>query len=93
MKSLENTLKILETSATDFDIEVFVEDFMSIPYQIKKIDKNIKTLNEKEVKRYFSVLSALKEEALKANPTDELQKNTIKDILFAIDEELHKEVA
>ena len=93
MRSLENTLKILEMNAEDFDIEVFLEDLMSIPFQIKKIDENIHALGDKDIDRYFSALDILKQEALNAKPRTRLQEDVLRDIVFAIDEELHKQVA
>jgi len=88
MKNLENILKILEVSADDFDIEIFSEEFMSIPFQIKEIDKDINTLSDEQTKRYFTVLESLKREALNAKPTNSLQENIIQNILNVINEEL-----
>jgi len=90
MKNLEDTLKILETNAADFDIKIFTEDIMSIPFQIKQIDKNIKNLTVSQNKRYSLVLKILKKEALKAEPASQLQKEIISDVLIAIDEEFNK---
>jgi predicted RNA-binding protein Jag len=88
MKNLENILKILEISADDFDIEIFSEEFMSIPFQIKEIDKNISRLTDYQYTRYFKAIGKIKMEALKAKPTNELNKNIIQSILETINDEL-----
>ena len=86
--SFESILKILEVSADDFDVEIFSEEFMSMPFQIKEIDKGLNTLSNEQSKRYFKVLETLKKEALKSKPSNFLQENIIQNILNAINEEL-----
>ena len=93
MKNLENILKILEVSAKDFDIEVFIEEFMSIPFQIKKIDKNISKLSRDAQKRYYKVLKTLEAKAYKAAPKNQHEKDVLKRIIEAIDDEFNKKVA
>jgi len=88
MKNLENILKILEISADDFDIEIFSEEFMSIPFQIKEIDKNINILTDYQYTRYFKAIEKIKTEALKAKPKNNLHKNIIQSILETINDEL-----
>jgi hypothetical protein len=93
MKNLENILKILEANAEDFDIEIFIEEFMSIPFQIKKIDKNLNKLNVNNQKRYYKVLKTLKTKAYEATPQNQHEKDVLKQILSAIDDEFNKQVA
>ena len=88
MKNLENILQILELSADDFDIEVFSEDFMSIPFQIKEIDKNINCLTKIQRVRYFKALENLKLSANKIKTTNNIHKNIVDSILEIINEEL-----
>jgi hypothetical protein len=88
MKNLENILKILEISANDFDIEIFSEEFMSIPFQIKEIDKDINTLTDSQYTRYFKAIEKIKIEALKSKPKNDLHKNIIQSILETINDEL-----
>ncbi len=93
MKDLKSFLTALENNVDFFDINILEYDMMDIPYQIKKIDENIKILSDKNVRRYFNILDVLKEKALKATPKNELQKEVINDILEAVDKELHRKAA
>ncbi len=80
MKNLESTLTALESNTNFFDITVFEEEMMDIPYQISLIDENIKSLTKKQYEKFIGILAVILKKAEIAKYNTDMQKNILIDI-------------
>ena len=80
MKHLEKFLKAYDINLKYFDLDSFLDDIMSIPYQIEQLEANIGAMNDEQKARFFALNKRLKELLEKTEAKDELQHKVLQEI-------------
>ena len=77
MKNLKDFLNSYKINLEYFDLDVFEDEIMDIPYQIKALKEHINELNEQDKRMFFYLNKKLEEKLAKVNPKNDLQKKII----------------
>ncbi len=80
MKDLESFLNAYRLNLENFDLDVFEDDIMDIPYQIEEIDKYYKSLTDTQ-KNTFSNLNDLLAKKIETIKPDIKKHTVIKNII------------
>ena len=89
MKNLESFLNAYRMNLEFFDLEVFNEDIMDIPYQIETLEKMYEKLSERQREEFAKLNKKLLDMINNAIPQDETQAK----ILNILKNSIAKEVS
>ena len=83
-KEIQERLKALSIEVEFFDIEIFENEIMGVPYQIENIINSYANLTKEQKVKFESLIVRLKEEADKAVPKCNIHRKILEMIQESI---------
>jgi len=77
MRNLENFLKSYEINLEYFDLEVFEDEIMDIPYQVEFLKQHFNEMSKEEKEKFFRLNKKLQNILKNIKPQNKLQEKII----------------
>ena len=89
MTDLNSFLEAYENNLQYFDLDVFEDEIMDIPFQIETLDANFVDLTSNQKRRFLKLNDKLDELVKSSKPKNEFQKQILNILIKSLEDE-HK---